>query len=490
MSSYARALARQATVDNLTINGPYDPTGPGDTPSRRAIFACYPKEAQQEEPCARQILTRLATRGFRRPMTSSDPAVETLMQFYQAGRESGAFEDGIQEAVARLLADPQFLYRLEAEHPELADGAIYRISDIELASRLSFFLWSSIPDDTLLDLAARGQLSQPKVLERQVLRMLADPHSNELVKNFAGQWLRLRELRGSQPDDPEFDDNLRVALEQETQMLFGSVVHEDRSVVELLDSNYTFVNERLARHYGIPGIYGSYMRRVALPKDSPRLGILGQGSILTITSAGDRTSPVQRGAFVMETLFGAPVPRPPPGVNTDLNQDPTAEHPVTVRQRLEKHRANPTCAACHQIMDPIGFSLENFDLDGRWRTTEGNSPIDASGKLVDGTPLNGVKDLRSALLSRSDAFVTSLTEKLLTYALGRRLDYSDEPSVRQIIRGARGENYRFSTVVLGIVHSAPFQMKVKGKVVAPGNKKPETQRQASLNGPNLGKGKE
>ncbi len=478
---YAKALPRQNILDNLTINGPYDPTGPGDTPSRHAIFVCYPKEAQQEEFCARQILTRLATRGFRRPMTATDPAVAPLMQFYQVGRASGAFEDGIQEAVARLLVDPQFLYRVETE-PELADGAIYRISDIELASRLSFFLWSSVPDNTLLELAARGQLSQPKVLEQQVRRMLADPHSKELVTNFAGQWLRLRELHGSQPADPQFDDNLRVALEQETQMLFGSVVHEDRSVVDLLDSNYTYVNERLARHYSIPGVYGSYMRRVALPKDSPRLGILGQGSILTITSAGDRTSPVQRGAFVMETLFGAPVPRPPPGVNTDLNQDPTAGHPVTVRERLEKHRANPTCAACHQIMDPIGFSLENFDLDGRWRTTEGGSPIDASGKLVDGTPLNGVKDLRAALLSRSDAFVTSFTEKLLTYALGRRIEYYDEPSVREITRGARGENYRFSAVVLGIVRSAPFQMRVKGKVVA--------SRQASLNDPNLEKGKE
>lgn len=459
---YAKARPRQDAVDNFTINGPYDATGPGDTPSRRAIFVCYPNNAQQEEPCARQILTHLATRGFRRPVTASDPAVETLMQFYRAGRESGAFEDGIQEALARLLADPQFLYRVEAGHPELADGALYRISDIELASRLSFFLWSSLPDDTLLDLAARGQLSKPAVLEQQVRRMLADPHSNQLVENFSGQWLRLRELRGSQPADPGFDDNLRGALGQETQMLFGSVVHEDRSVVDLLDSNYTFVNERLARHYSIPGVYGSYMRRVALPKDSPRLGILGQGSILTITSAGDRTSPVQRGAFVMETLFGAPVPRPPPGVNTDLNQDPAVARPETVRERLEKHRQNPTCAACHQIMDPIGFSLENFDLDGRWRTVEGGSPIDASGKLVDGTLLNGVKDLRSALLSRSDAFVTSFTEKLLTYALGRRIEYYDEPSIREITRHARGENYRFSAVVLGIVRSAPFQMKVKG----------------------------
>ena len=482
---YAKALARPPSIDNVTINGPYDPTGTGETPSRRAILVCSPKDPQQEEPCARQILTRLASKGFRKPMSASDPAVNTLMQFYATGRASGDFENGIQQAVARLLVDPQFLYRAESAHPERANGAIYHIGDNELASRLSFFLWSSIPDETLLAVAASGQLSQPKVLEQQVRRMLEDPHSKELVKNFVGQWLRLRELRGSQPADPEFDDNLRVAFEQETQMLFGSIVYEDRSIVDLLDSHYTYLNEQLARHYDIPGVYGSYMRRVALPKDSPRQGILGQGSILTITSAGDRTSPVQRGAFVMETLFGAPVPRPPPGVNTDLNQDPAAARPVTVRERLEKHRANPTCAACHQIMDPIGFSLENFDLDGRWRTTEGNSPIDTSGKLVDGTPLNGVKDLRAALLSRSDAFVTSFTEKLLTYALGRRLEYYDEPSVRQIVRDARGQGYRFSAIVLGIVRSPPFQLKVERERASPGADSLTTQRQTSLNAPNL-----
>jgi hypothetical protein len=485
---YAKAPQRQTAIQDLTINGPYDPAGPGDTPSRRKIFVCYPKDAQQESPCAREILIHLASRAFRRPMMPTDPSVETLMQFYQVGRESGHFEEGIQEAVARLLVDPQFLYRAEADHPELAHGAIYRISDIELASRLSFFLWSSIPDDMLLESAAKGQLSGPKVLEQQVRRMLADPRSNRLVTNFAGQWLRLRELHGSQPADPQFDDNLRKVLEQETQMLVGSIVHEDHNVIDLLDANYTYLNERLARHYGIPGVYGSYMRRVALPKNSPRLGILGQGSILTITSAGDRTSPVQRGAFVMETLFGAPVPRPPPGVNTDLNQDPAAVRPVTVRERLEKHRANPSCAACHQIMDPIGFSLENFDLDGRWRTSDGDSPIDASGKLVDGTRLNGVTDLRTAVLSRSDAFVTSLTEKLLTYALGRRIEYYDEPSVRQITRSARAKNYRFSALVLGIVQSAPFQMKVKGKVDTPDTKSREGQRQISLNNPSPGKG--
>jgi hypothetical protein len=385
------------------------------------------------------------------------------------------------------------VFRFENAPAKIAAGADYRINDYELASRLSFFLWGSLPDQQLLTLASQHKLTDKKVLEREVHRMLADPKADALSTRFASQWLRLQDLDKVHPDAflfPDFDLQLADAMRHETELFFNDIVANDRPIFDLFNANYTFVNERLARHYGIPGVYGSYMRRVALPKDSPRLGILGQGSILTITSAGDRTSPVQRGAFVMETLFGAPVPRPPPGVNTDLNQDPTAEHPVTVRERLEKHRANPTCAACHQIMDPIGFSLENFDLDGRWRITEGNSPINASGKLVDGTPLNGVEDLRAALLSRSDAFVTSFTEKLLTYALGRRLEYYDEPSVREISRAARVENYRFSAVVLGIVRSAPFQMKVKGKVVAPGAKKVAGQRQANLNGPNLGKGKE
>ena len=482
---YGRARQRPETLDSFTINGPYDPTGTGDTPSRHAIFVCYPQGPQQEEPCARQILVHLATAGFRRPITPNDPALASLMQAYQVGRQAGSFDDGIQKGLARLLADPQFLFRLESDRPELADGAIYRISDLELASRLSFFLWSSIPDETLRNLAEKGQLSRPSVLQQQVRRMLADPRSGQLSANFAGQWLRLRELHGSQPADPQFDDNLRDSLVQETQLLFGSILHEDRSVLDLLDSNYTYLNERLAEHYGIAGVYGSFLRRVVLPKDSPRRGILGQGSILTVTSAGDRTSPVQRGAFVMETLFGAPVPRPPPGVNTDLNQDLTIARPMTVRERLEKHRANPSCASCHQIMDPVGFSLENFDLDGRWRTTEGTSPIDTSGKLVDGTSLAGVSDLRAALLARSDAFVTSLTEKLLTYALGRRLEYFDEPSVRQITREARAQSYRFSALVLGIVRSAPFQMKVKGKVTLPGSEPLEGPRQASLNVPHL-----
>ena len=485
---YANAPQRQTAIEDFTINGPYDPTGSGNTPSGRAIFVCHPRDAAQEEPCARQILTHLARRGFRRPVAATDPSIEPLMQFYRLGRQTGGFEEGIQEAVARLLVDPQLLYRAEPEDPGVPDGATYRISDLELASRLSFFLWSSLPDDELLDLATKGHLSRPPVLEQQVRRMLADPRSSRLVGNFAGQWLRLRELRGVQPTDPQFDDNLRADLEAETQLLFGSIVHEDRSVVALLDCNYTYLNERLARHYGLPGIYGSYMRRVALAKNSPRRGLLGQGSILTVTSAGDRTSPVQRGAFVMETLFGAPVPRPPPGVNTDLNQDLTAARPVTVRARLERHRANPSCAACHQIMDPIGFSLENFDLDGRWRTTDGGTAIDASGKLVDGTALKGVADLRTALLARSDAFVTSFTEKLLTYALGRRIEYYDEPSVRQIMRAARAEDFRFSALVLGIVRSAPFQMKVKGTAETQATRTTQGPLRASLNEPQTDKG--
>jgi mono/diheme cytochrome c family protein len=485
---YSRSQPPRDDFENVTVFGPLEATGPGDTPSRRAIFVCYPKDARQEEPCAREILTRLATRAFRRPMQQSDPALDSLLHFYEEGRRSRDFEAGIQQGVARLLADPQFLYRIEMERTDVADGAIYRIGDFELASRLSFFLWSSIPDEALLEVAREGHLSEPRILEQQVRRMLADSRSSALVENFAGQWLRLRELRGVQPSDPDFDENLRVAFQQETQMLFANIMHEDRSVSEFLDADYTFVNERLARQYGIPNIHGTYMRRVALPKDSPRRGLLGQGSILTVTSAGNRTSPVQRGAWVMETLFGAPVPQPPPGVDQDLKEDPTLARPMTVRQRLELHRAKPTCAACHQIMDPIGFSLENFDLDGRWREVDGTTPIDTSGTLVDGTPLNGVHDLRTALLARSDSFVTSTTEKLLMYALGRRIETYDEPAIRKILREARRDDYRFSALVLGIVRSVPFQM--KGKPAAPRPNARDSQRQARLNSPLAEKGKE
>jgi hypothetical protein len=455
---YARAQPRRDDFESLIINGPFNATGPGDTPSRRAIFSCHPQEPREEGSCARTILTRLAAKAFRRPVQTGDPAVDGLMSFYTAARQSGDFEAGIRAALARLLADPQFLYRIEAHPQQLQAAAIYKVDDIDLASRLSFFLWSSIPDEQLLELAGQGRLSEPHTLEQQVRRMLADPRSQALVDNFAGQWLRLRELRAVQPADPDFDENLRQALRQETQLLFANILHEDRSVIELLDADYTFVNERLARHYGIPDIHGSYMRRIKLPQDSPRRGLLGQGSILTVTSAGNRTSPVQRGAWVMETLIGAPVPQPPPGVDQSLKEDPTLARPMTVRERLELHRANPTCASCHRIMDPIGFSLEHFDLDGRWRELDGTTPIDSSGKLVDGTPLHGVDDLRAALLARSDSFVTSMIEKMLMYALGRRIESYDQPAIRQILRDAKREHYRFSAIVLGIVQSTPFRM--------------------------------
>ena len=398
------------------------------------------------------------------------------MRFYRDGRQSGGdFEAGIRTALARLLADPQFLYRMEAQQPARA-GAMYKVEDIDLASRLSFFLWSSIPDEPLLDLAAAGHLSEPRILEQQVRRMLADPRSRALVENFAGQWLRLRELRAAQPSDPDFDENLRTALRLETQMLFANIMREDRSVIELLDADYTFVNERLARHYGIPNVHGSYMRKVNLTKDSARRGLLGQGSILTVTSAGNRTSPVQRGAWVMETLFGAPVPQPPPGVDQSLKEDPTLARPMTVRERLESHRANPNCASCHQIMDPIGFALENFDLDGRWREVDGTTPVDSTGKLVDGTTLTGVNDLRAALLARSDSFVTSLIEKMLMYALGRRIESYDQPAIRAVLRRAKHDNYRFSSIVLGIAESVPFRMKG-----APAATQPPELRAARLN---------
>ena len=471
---YAKAQSRPVNVESVTINGPFAASGTGDTPSRRAIFICHPSQAGQEEPCARRILANLASHAFRRPIQASDPVVDPLLDYYRQARQSGDFESGIQAGVARILADPRFLYRIEAERPGTAPGQIYRISDLELASRLSFFLWSSIPDDALLKVAGEGHLSDPRVLEQQVRRMLADRRSDALIANFAGQWLRLRELAGVQPDDRDFDETLRVAFQQETQLLFADIMHNNRSLVDFLNADYTYLNARLARHYGIAGIRGSYMRRVELPKDSPRRGLLGQGSILTVTSAGNRTSPVQRGAWVMETLFGAPVPQPPPGVDQDLKEDPTLARPMTVRQRLERHRANPTCASCHQIMDPIGFSLENFDLDGRWRESDSGHPIDTSGTLIDGTPLDGVGDLRAALVKNSEQFVTSTTEKLLTYALGRRLDARDQPQIRRIVRAARAQDYRFDSIILGIVDSIPFQFRGNAAEATGGRPRPAT----------------
>jgi hypothetical protein len=360
-------------------------------------------------------------------------------------------------ALARILVAPRFVYRIEAEPAGLAPGAVHAISDVELASRLSFFLWSSIPDDELLGLAEKNRLSDRTTLGAQVRRMLADPKAAALVTNFAGQWLSLRELASLQTEAPGFDENLRRAFRKETEQLFGTIVRDDRSLVELLDADYTFVDERLARHYGIPGVRGSHVRRVQLPADGRRRGLLGHGGLLTVTSVTNRTSPVSRGKWILENLLGAAPPDPPPGVETNLDESPQGDaRPTTLRQRLELHRANPTCASCHRIMDPMGFALENFDLIGAWRETEGTMPIDASGQLADGTKLAGPADLRRAVLDRPEAFMTTATEKLLTYALGRPVHYYDMPTVRGVVRRASAAGNRFSALVLGIVESEPF----------------------------------
>jgi hypothetical protein len=446
----------------VEIHGPYDPAGPGDTPSRRAIFSCYPGAAHEETPCAREILTRLASLAYRRPLAANGGDVEMLLGFFEQGRKAAGFEAGIQQAVARILMSPQFVFQLEHEPEHVSRGEVYRLSDLEIASRLAFFLWSSLPDTELLELAAAGDLRGAGALEAQARRMLEDDRAIALVDNFAAQWLSLRELRAALPQDRAFDANVRLALEQETRLLVHHVIENDLSVLELLDADYTFVNERLARHYGIDGIRGSHMRRVALDSSSPRRGLLGHGSWLTATSVADRTSPVIRGEWFITHLLGAPVPEPPPGVEADLSDEAEiAREGDTLRERLERHRANPTCAACHQIMDPIGLALENFDLVGRWRDSEQGKPIDASATLIDGTRIEGPADLRQALLDRSELFVTALAEKLLSYALGRVVDHRDMPAVRRIVREAAEEDYRFSALVLGVAESDPFLMRTK-----------------------------
>jgi hypothetical protein len=436
-------------------------TGQGDTPSRRRVFVCHPANANEETPCARQILSTISRRAFRRP--ASDSEMATLMKFYEQGRKEkdGDFETGIQQALARVLVAPAFLYRLEEEPAGATEGTIYRLSNLELASRLSFFLWSSNPDDELLDIAMKGKLTDPKALEQQMRRMLADPKSQSLITNFAGQWLNLRELDKAETSAKNFDDNLRQAFKRETEMLFQSVVREDRSIVTLLDADYTFVDERLAKHYGMPNIRGSYFRRVPLPASSPRRGLLGQGTFLTVTSVGTRTSPVTRGRWILENVLGTPAPVPPPGVDTNLEKDAEQVKITSLRQRLELHRKVEPCASCHKIMDPIGFALENFDMVGTWRELDGKTPIDASGQLVDGSKLQGVADLRSALLSRREMFVTTATQRLMTYALGRTLQYYDLPAIRKIVRQAAQDDSKFSSLVLGVVQSDPFQKKMK-----------------------------
>jgi hypothetical protein len=460
-------LAGTAGVNSLGINGPINPTGPGDTPSRRRIFICHPPESRRSSPdssasevgCARRILSSLATRATRKPVSEQDPVIDVLLGFYESGHALRGFDAGIQYALARILVDPQFIYRFEREPAGLKAGAVYRVSDLELASRLSFFLWSSLPDEELLGLAAKGRLSDATVLTQQARRMLADPRSAALVDNLAGQWLQLRQLDDVSVATKEFDGNLRYAFKRETELLFQTIVRDDRSILDLIDADYTFVDERLARHYGIPNIRGPRFRRVALD-DGPRRGLLGQGSFLTVTSAGNRTSPVKRGKWILENLLGAPVPSPPPGVETNL--ETSVAHgaaPTSVRQRLEQHRANPSCAACHAVMDPIGFSLEPFDLIGKLRDTDEGVPVNAAGTLVDGTLLDGPASLRKALLNRREAFVATAAEKLLTYALGRRVEPFDMPAVRAIARDAGKADNRFSAFVMGIVTSTPFQMR-------------------------------
>jgi hypothetical protein len=442
------------------ISGPFKPTGPGDTPSRRRLFTCRPAAPVDEEPCARSILANLGRRAFSRAVTDAELA--ELMDFYRAGRGAGGFEKGIQQALPRVLAGPEFIFRVHPERADAKAGIPYRISDQELASRLALFLWSSIPDDPLLELASSERLREPAVLQQQVRRMLADPRARALVGNFAGQWLYLRNLQRAAPDVIDFrewDDNLRQAFARETELFFESIIREDRSVLDLLTADYTFVNERLARHYGIPGVYGPRFRRVTLT-DENRRGLLGQGSVLTVTSVSNRTSPVNRGKWVLAELLNAPPPPPPPGVDTNLPTDAGAT-PQTMRAILETHRRNQPCAGCHSLMDPIGLALENFDGIGKWRTSEAGSRIDAAATLFNGAKVEGPIGLRRELLRQSDLIVDTITQKLMIYALARGLDHADAPTVREIVRDAARQNYRFSALVLGIVRSVPFQMRVK-----------------------------
>jgi hypothetical protein len=444
-------------VEHITITGPFNATGVSETPSRRRLFVCRPVKASDEPACAKRIISTLARRAYRRPVTEAD--VSSLMAFYDAGRREGSFERGIELATRAVLVSPKFVFRVERDPAGVAPGSVYRVSDVDLASRLSFFLWSSIPDDELLDLASRGQLSKPAVLEAQVRRMLADPRARSLTDNFAGQWLHIRNLRNTTPDKndfPDFDDNLRQAFERELELFVGSVIAEDRSVLDLMTADYTFVNERLAKHYRIPNVYGPDFRRVSLKQDARR-GLLGKGGVLTLTSHADRTSPVVRGKWILDNLLGTPPPPAPAVVPPFPEEVPGV--PTTVRARMEQHRSNPACAGCHRVMDPLGLALENFDAVGAWRTRESGIAIDASGELTDGTKIDGVAALRDALVRRPDVLVGTMTEKLMTYALGRTLEHQDMPAVRAIVRSAARDDYRFSSLVRGIVSSVPFQMR-------------------------------
>lgn len=450
-----------ANVGTVQIGGPYASTGTaGDTASRHAIFICQAKVASEERACASTILSRMARLAYRRPVTKAD--TDTLLGFFDNGRkDGGSFDAGIQFALERMLVDPDFLLRVYRD-PSTKQAA-YRLSDLELASRLSFFLWSSIPDDRLLTLAERKELSNPATLEKEVRRMLADPRATSaLVNNFAAQWLNLRQVEDVVIDPnkyPLYDESLLQAFQKETEMFVGSTIEEDRSVADLLNADYTFVNERLARQYGIPGVYGSRFRRVTLANHDQRGGLLAQGALLVTTSYPDRTSPVLRGKWLLNNIFGLPIPPPPPGVNTTL-ESKAGVTPPSIRERLAQHRNNPSCNSCHSVIDPLGFALENFDVIGGWRTIdESGKPVDASGTTTSGVKIEGLKGLRALLLAEPDQFPKTVTEKLMAYALGRRLEYYDEPAVRQIVRKAAGQQYRWSSLILGIVQSPAFQMR-------------------------------
>jgi hypothetical protein len=445
------------TVTSITVVGPFVSSGVTDTLSRQRIFACYPATTVDESRCATEILSRLIRRAYRRPASNAD--LVELRRFYEMGRAKGGFDAGIEMAIRRALVSPEFLFRIERDLETSRD--VYRLSDLELASRLSFFVWSSIPDDELLEVASKGGLRQPATLERQVRRMLRDPRSQALARNFAGQWLDLRTLPTLAPDPklfPNFSGNLRHDFQKETELLFEGLLREDRSVLELFTANYTFVNERLAKHYGIPHVYGSRFRRVALT-DENRFGLLGHGSFLTVTSHADRTSVVARGKWVLEHVLGAPPPPPPPNVSANLPESSGEGKVLSMRERLAKHRANPACSSCHARMDPLGFALENFDATGQWRTQEDYQPLDTSAVLPDGTTFDSPAGLRGWLLRYPEQIVLNVSERLLTYALGRGVEYYDAPAVRAITRRAAGSNYSMSSLIVGVAQSVPFQMK-------------------------------
>lgn len=458
-----RSRGTGPSLASVTLSGPYNVRGPGETASRKRLFVCRPASGASKDAelaCAKQILSTLTRRAYRRPSTDAD--LQRLLPFYNEGRMQGGFDLGIEKALERVLDSPQFLFRIETQPPAAAAGSAYRINDLELASRLSFFLWSSIPDDELLDTAIAGKLRNPATLEQQTRRMLADPRAESLVTNFADQWLYLRDIELKNPDEllfPDFDETLRNAFHKETELFLSSILLENRSVLDLLTANYTFVNERLAKNYSIPNIQGSYFRRVTFPADSPRGGLLSQGSILAVTSYSNRTSPVLRGKWVLENLMGSAPPPPPANIPALKTEGAEPGKTLTMREAMVQHRAAPACAGCHARMDPIGFSMENFDALGKWRDADSGGRIDASGALLDGTKFEGIPGLRKLLLDHSGEFVSTVSEKLLMYAAGRNLQYYDAPAVRQVVRGAAADKYTFTSLVLGVVKSVPFQMR-------------------------------